>query len=457
MRRKTTAVHIAISTENGREIRRGNAFGEISFTYDAQGRLSSVTDAKNDTLTLTYENGRLRSVTADQITTSLEYYGDTLNAVQGPELSPWARSGTHFGWMTTFDGVQKISSISEPGKRALTIGYDWDGRVSSLDDVGGTQQRFASNAEALAVSSSSGETTEIQVNALGKITRVESSGGNLVTFAYDSAGRLLEERRAHDSGEDLTTYARDSFGRITSITTPDGVRTNSYSSSSPSAFPSQSTDTDSYGNQLTTTFDNKGRPLTASMMNRTQSWTYDASGELISETDFFGNITSITRDSRGAALSVTAGGQTQTYTYNNFGQPTSNTDAFGRGTTLSYDAKGNFLAQNSANGPSVGITREVLGSGERIVTTIDGESSTVELDQLRRPRLEVSRHGSTTTQYDPYNGRPTNVTRVHRGAPWQESYSYTNTGDVETRSTNGRVQQSSARVVPPGFADQPSL
>ncbi len=153
----------------------------------------------------------------------------------------------------------------------------------------------------------------------------EGSGALLARYTYDAAGQLART----DNGNGASTlYTYDSLGNVTQIETvaADGSLTS----------------------QLDYTYDVDSRPITATSLDGTWTYTYDAAGQLTHAV-----LTSTNASVASQDLTYTydpAGNRTQTifngavsnYTTNNLNQYTST-----NGTTYGYDADGNLISKSA--------------------------------------------------------------------------------------------------------------
>jgi RHS repeat-associated protein len=227
---------------------------ERKWGYDADGNVSSETDANGNTTTFTYDaaNQRTSSIRADGHTEHLTYDedGNIASEVNGREKA------------TTFayDQFDHLKEQVDPLGRTTAYTFDGAGNLTSSEDA-------------------AGRTTTYVHNAADELTGVEygSEPGGDVEYSYDEAGRLVSMIDA--TGE--STYAYNSLGELTSSTNGHG-------------------DTVSYG------YDLAGHETSITYPNgKTVEREFDPAGHLSSVSDWLGNTTSFSYDPDADLKAVT--------------------------------------------------------------------------------------------------------------------------------------------------------
>jgi RHS repeat-associated protein len=120
----------------------------MDYTYDAAGRVTSVTDAENNTTTLSYQDAGCACS-----------HGDRVRSLVTPDL--------------------------EPGQ-AWTFDYDADGRLQVIQDPLGERERFSFNAAGDLVTSSdrADRPTTLTYDHLGRPLTVTDIAGRLGSYSY---------------------------------------------------------------------------------------------------------------------------------------------------------------------------------------------------------------------------------------------------------------------------------
>ena len=280
------------------------------FTYDSNGNVSSTTDGTGNVTTYTYTS-------FNKIATMTSADGNALLTSNDP-LCVAKRQELGFINPTTGQGktVAQLTAADRAAIQALyTATYTYD-----------THQN---------------------------LTQLQTPGGDLTRFAYDSLGNLTTKTVFLDSSnltdpstQEVTQYFYDAFGNNTKTI-------------------------DAQGNTSLATYDHFGNKLTQVDGNGGITHnTYDAENRLISSTDPLGNTTVNFYDSVGNKIAVTdASGHTVTYLYNSdnllitvIDPSADQSQAFTRTrvTQYSYDVMGNRTRATDANGNTINYTYDAL-------------------------------------------------------------------------------------------------
>ncbi|MDO4584599.1 MAG: LamG-like jellyroll fold domain-containing protein [Planctomycetia bacterium] len=399
---------------------RGNILTEstggatTTYTYDTADRTTSVTNALNQTTTYTYDNlDRLVSTTYASGQSSQNVYNNAGQLVQSIDLNGAVTS-------YTYNTYGKVATITSPGS-SVTYTYDSLGRISTETD-------------------SLNRVTSYTYNADGKLASTTISDGTqsavISQTTYDAWGRTATQT---DAASVVLAYTYDRFDRVTKITrTNDNVvlETRTYDLAG-----NLKTVKDALNNVTTYTYDALGNlTQVKSPDNFTTRYTYDKLGRVLTQTDALGNVTSYTYDIYGNLASTTdALGNTVSYVYNAIGQTISSTDALNHVTTYTYDTLGRTTSTTltSADGlqsttqSTAYTTQTIDGVKYQIVTTTDAlnqvTTSTYDLAG-RLVKTTAADNSATTYTYDPESQLLTTTDALNRVT----SYTYDTFGNVST-------------------------
>lgn len=414
-----------------------NADGSFTITYHdglkqnfySNGKLSSIVDRNNNTLTLAYRNGDptgdLISVTdpAGRVTVldydqsanphrlisvtdpagniyNFEYSGGMLSKVINPSAVPGGPRGY---WQYTYNGDGLMITKTDPGNNITTYDYYADYRTKSAVDPEGTtnpaghtrsqtyndesgvvktttftekdggQWLYSYDITTATLKSKTdpyGNTTSYTHDSnLNMLTKTEPVAGTM-TYTHDAFGNVLT---ATDPLKQTTTYTYNHFGQMTSATDPLGrTTTNTYDDKG-----NLTQTIDPLGGKTVFTYDAKGNPLTVTnALSQTSSFTYDTASNLVSAKDPLGNTTIFTYDVMGNVLTRTdALGNVTRFQYDAMNRLTKITDALGGVNSYSYDANGNRITETDANGNTT--TYQYNYRGQAVKSTDAMGNSTV--------------------------------------------------------------------------------
>ena len=283
----------------------------VTFTRDAQGRITQITDPQGAVHQYAYDaNGDLVS--------HIDAVGNTAH---------YTHNRTH--------GLLDI--IDTAGNRAVRNEYDDEGRLIATIDGQGNRIEFTHDigAQQETIRGRLGTTTVLAYDAVGNVVSRTDALGNRTEFTYDSQGNQLTQK--------------DALGRIS---------TQTYDAAN-----NLLSKTDFDGNTTSFTYNTRGQMLTLTdPTGKTLTNVYDANGHVVQTTGFDGGVRGNTYDAGGNLASTTAAlGQATQFTYDTFGNLTSVTDALGNTSVFTYDTNGQQLSQAT--------TRSLPGGGTETLTT----------------------------------------------------------------------------------------
>lgn len=445
---KSTALGVPVFTSRAQTNQLGDEIRRISgsvleyrrhdgsfMRFDAGGRLTSMTDANNNTVTLGYTGNNLTSVT-DAVGRALTFSydgGGRITRVTDPLGRSW-----DYTYGTISGNATVLTQVKDPLQNVTTYTYQVGARLTAVKDARGNnvkritydsngrvvEQKFADNGVERYVYTLSGNTvTGVTVtDPLGRVTTKRFNANGYVIEQTDALGQKSKFTR--DMDNNLVTsmsgpcgcteglYEYDERGNLTKSTDRlGGVRRMEYEP----VFNKQTKLTDELG--------------------RVTTFAYDARGNLTSHTDALGRVT--------------------TYAYDSFGELTSMTDPLGHTRTLEYDAQGNMNAAADALGNRVTFEYDAVG---RLTAVADplGRRATFAYDALDRvTRLTDTAGAATTLEYDPTGNLTGFVNAL--GQRWTSAYDSRNRL-ASTKDSLGRLMrweydragQLVARVSPTG-------
>ncbi|GAB2848234.1 hypothetical protein GCM10027277_15480 [Pseudoduganella ginsengisoli] len=345
--------------------------------YDAQGNITSRTNALNQTETWSSYNGLgLPGRYVDINGVSTDYLYDlkgnlskaTQNLASGPRVTTYTFNNNH--------QVTDIVYANGSAERYRYRGYD------RLEQVGDSQGKFI--------------TTAIDVATNTVTTSVERQ--------VPGAGTLLT---AAVSGVFSTITQRDSLGRAKTVYNSDKTQRVDY------------------------TYDGNSNVKTRTdTANRTTYYDYDAQDRIIKVSAPDGGITITNYDYEGNLKSVQdQRSLTTSYTYNGFGAVTSRTSPDTGVTSYHYDAVGRLDSESGANGKTITYTWDKLGRPTSRSSGGVTESFTYDEGTYGKGRLTGATDVTGSTKFT-YNsaGELTNKTSNVYGTNYTFTWTYDTAG-----------------------------
>jgi RHS repeat-associated protein len=357
----------------------------LTFAYNAQGRISQVTDPAGRVTTYAYDAS-----------------GNHLLEATGP-------GGTTTYAYVTGQGIASenaLQSITNPDGTHVFYGYDAQGRLTSQqgDDHASLITYTYFSPGGYQVTDADNVTVTILPDDSGSPGVLQDAQGNTTRFHYDADHQLVATSLP---GDLTTTEATDRAGQVTRTTDAQGDQTNFAYNKTLEQLQSV---TDGAGNTMSYTRDGQGNVQTITYADNSQAqFGYDSQGNL--------------------TQTVNQNGQATQNTYDNRGLLTRQQFADGSEIDYVYDAHGNLL---SAAGPS-GATKMEYDSADRLtkITEPNGHSLQFTYDAGGRRAQSVDQSGFTVNYHYDSAGRLAELTDA-TNAPIVK-YSYDPAGRLERK------------------------
>jgi RHS repeat-associated protein len=304
-------------------------------------------------------------------------------------------------WQWTYNTSQLIATATEPNGAVTAYTYDTRGNVLISTNALGhvtqygydTANRVTSSTvpnglvttytydprDRLLTQTVGGQTTVLTYKPFGTVETVTLPAGLVLTYTYDAAHRLTGwSNNRGESG----TYTLDGMGNRTAEQIKDSAGNVAWSVAR----------TVNNINRLS------GRTEGA---NQSNTFGYDANGELISSTNGLNQSTNYGLDSLRRVKTVTdAANASATLKYNALDAVTEAKDFKGVATAYTRDAQGNATAESSADTGGASTQYDNLGLPTQITDAL-GQATTITRDAIGRPTGLVFADGKTTTlRYD---------------------------------------------------------
>jgi RHS repeat-associated protein len=286
-------------------------------TYDASGRVATVTNPYRSTNDLTYgltsssydAIGRITQVTeADGSAVKTAYCGNVTLVTD--EAGNWRR--------TTTDGLGRLIEVDEPNSSTASVGAC----PASGDPIQVTTYGYDSLNDLMSVVQNGSRSRSFSYDSLKRLTSATNPESGTITNTYDANSnvhtRVAPAPNQTGTSTVTTTYNHDALNRLTSKTFSDGTTpsvTFGYDGNVPSGCTPQAlTITNGIGRQ-TAMCDGAG----------SESWSYDSMGRTLVDqrtTNGTTKSTTFTYNLDGSATTLAyPGGDTITYTEDSAGRP----------------------------------------------------------------------------------------------------------------------------------------
>lgn len=427
-----------------------NQFGrQLQLSYNPAGKLASVVTSDLRSVAFGYTNGQLTSVQqADG--TSRQYVYTTANPTVPALLSGIVdEHGVTYtaytydaeGWATTTQKAGGVDRYTVPSKSQVIDPLNTSRNYNYA--IFGNELVFQGVSSPLAASSERPlKTATLDSNGLEM--RAYDQKWNQTDTTWDTTRRLpVATTEAVGQPESRTTAVTWHSQWRLPVTVTEPGRTTSYTY-------------DNSGNVLTQTITDTGSGGVA----RTTTWTYNPAGLVATETAPNGATTSYTYDSLGnLTQSTNALGQADTYTHDGAGRVLTHASPNGLVVTYTYDPRGRMLTSSRAGQvttltyrPSGQVLTATLPHGHGITYTYDpaqrmtgwsdnrGASGTYVLDNMGNRVTEEVRNsqGQLTWQLARTINSLNRVASTSVGGQ-SVTYGYDQNGDA-TSATNGLSQ-----------------
>ena len=423
------------------------------FQYNAQGRLTSITNRGQQLLAVTYEDERPVSVVdSSGREFLLTYADDRLTRVTLPDdrYIQYSYSGDRLTGVRGLDGTStsygydtqgRLEQVTGPDDhRLMEVAYDAQGRVSEQTDAAGAVTEFSYTSEhgfdsTHTTTPSGGIWTDVyggnvllaQIDPFGNIsdytynadlnrTSVRDPLGRTTQYRYDTSDRLTQVTTDASS----TSWTYDADGNLATVT--DGAsRAVSYEYTTDGQLAATE---DGLGNRTVFTYTDGGLlETTTTPRGNTTSFEYDADDNQTAVVSPSGAREERTYDAAGRVLTITnprahnsealerytasftyddadritsltlPGGGTERYTYDAYGQVETFTDAAERTTSYTYDIPGRVEEVTAPGGATTAYAYNGAGNLAS-VTAPDGGTTSHTYDEADRPLTMVSARGN---------------------------------------------------------------
>ncbi|MFK5894256.1 MAG: RHS repeat-associated core domain-containing protein [Pseudomonadota bacterium] len=368
----------------------------ITYTYDKNGNVKTVTDAQGRKITTTYDALNRKT----RVTDSLNSYDvtDPLNNNQ-----QW-----------TYNTAGQVATFTDSRSKLTSYSYDQVGNLKTLTDAesGTTRSTYDGNGNLLTVTDPNLHTTTYTYDNLDRRTRTTLHNNQYWSYSYDANGNVLVETTP--TGEKtIKTY--DALNRVKTIT-------------------EQAAD-NSVIRQISYEYDANSNISSESSGGNTISYSYDEINRVKSVTDHYGKTINYAYDKAGNRTGLTyPGNKSISYAYDNADRLQSITDWLSNQTTYSKNDSGQ-------------TTDIVYGNGTKVHYEYDNAGRLTLLENRQADNTVISSHNMTLDGAG-------NITAVTATLPLQpvlpssiSSLTYDQNNRIQTADTKSYTHDTSGRII----------
>jgi len=344
----------------------------INYNYDGTGKLISIADSKNHTITVNYNSQNLTSSIVDWSGRTVSYTYDgqgNLLTVTDPKLGV-----TTYTYDTNF----KLTSITDrEGKTVLTNTYTEEAKLATQKDAANIINTYShddvNRAVTVADNQVPSRTLKTVYDAKARILEQIDPLLKSVKYTY---GTEFSPLTITDKNNNKITNTYDVSGNLTSVTYPD-LKKVTFEYDSKNRVTKITDERYGASAKVTTfTYDASGNLIQSSEAGLATNFTYDTSGEVLTFIDPLVHKTTWTRDSFGNKLTeMDASNKTTAFEYDAIARLKKITDADTKTTSYTYDSNGNLLTQTNG----AGTLTNIYDKENRLVKTTLPNNSVTEL------------------------------------------------------------------------------
>ncbi|MEH2058174.1 MAG: putative Ig domain-containing protein [Nostoc sp.] len=394
----------------------GNSTGnDTTYTYNIDGQVTSVTDARNRTTLIGIDDKGRRSVTT--------YFDGTTSQVTYDALGRTKSETNQLGQTTSYDYdvFGKVAAITNPLNQQTQFTYNSRGSLVKVTDAlnHSTQYEYDQYNRQTAVINANGNRTETTYDQYGQVATKKDGNQHITQYFYDNLGTLTSVKLANQA---TTNYTYDNLGRLTQFEDANHNKT-TYEYD---AFNRQVATNLPLGQRSTTTFNNFGQVANTKDFNGDViNYAYDQYGRLANKS--FSNplvaTVSYTYDPVTSQVkTVTDGRGVTSYGFDSYDRVNLITNPDGRTVGYTYDVLGN-LKTLTTSASTVNYSYDVLNRLDTV--TSGGQLAKYGYDAVGNLISTALADGTTETrQYDASNRLKSIETRDALGTVLS-SYAYT--------------------------------
>jgi RHS repeat-associated protein len=323
---------------NGRAIASTDPSGHTkSQWFDAIGRVKQTNNSDGTYSSVIYDDGNNKATSSDELSQKTVSYFDKIG--RNIKVERWGVGASAYSTVTsTYNWQDKPATVTNELNRVVKYTYDALGRITRTTnpDNSYTTTAFDDKNKRTTLADELGHKTVYVMDDLGRLNQTREYYTSTLFYttqmAYDATGNLLTVKNDNN----VTRMAYDSLGRKTSITYPD-AKSESYTYDEAGRVL---TATARFGVVTTNAYDNAGNNIRVIGSSDTIRTKYNVEGQVSERINALGNVSYYYNNRELVWRMVQKVNATQysfTYTYNAVGNPTSVQYPDSRSITYLYD------------------------------------------------------------------------------------------------------------------------
>ena len=291
-----------------------NALGQQeSYTYDALDRLSTVREPQGALTAYTYDHAnaltQVRDATGALTTYSYDANGNLTRVQQGAQSSNYQYDQEN----------HLIQATSGTGQSAVSASYEYDSvdNLTKVTDSNGHSVKYSYDQLSSVVQrvNALGQSEQYTYNIDHQLSRIRKADGHSIRYDYNTLDQLIAKHTTNSNGE------QQAEGQVVYAYDPDGRR------------------------------------VSMSDITGTTRYAYDADGYITGIRQGDGSVIKYQYDDFGNISAMTyPNGDTVSYAYDALDRLTAITDMHGKRITYTYDTAGNVSDVQRGDGSSSSIT-----------------------------------------------------------------------------------------------------
>jgi RHS repeat-associated protein len=424
-----------------------------SYTYTGFGDTKTVTSPDTGLTTSTYDSGGNLATSTDARSAISTYTYDALNRVKTAafKIGSTTDQTITYSYDSGTNGIGRLTSASD-ANHSMSWAYDGLGRVTSKSQTVGSVMETVgyayTNGNLTSMTTPSGQSVAFGYNTNHQVTSITVNGNTVLSGAtYDAFGPVTgwtwgngsTSSRTFDTDGNVSqvvsagtrAYGYDDAFRITGITdTANSANSYAYDydsldrlTSAVKTGTSRGWTYDATGNRLsetgtspsTYTVASSSNQLTAITGSLARGYTYDAAGSVLT----YGSITA-TYNNQGRLKTLTNGAVTASYVYNALGERVKQSGGPSGTVHYVYDEAGHLLGEYNSTGA---LIQETIWLGDTPVATLRPGTPVgvfyVHTDHLNTPRRITQPSDNSlrwTWESDPFGSEAANEDPSSLGA-----------------------------------------